>query len=1111
MVANYYNIRQTDDDNFNPLDRTDELLTEYDESEIIEGDDSLNRLKNVGTAFVQGAAGVPDLALGLTETLYNIPGKFTGAKYTRLPRLVSEEDRAKTLQEGGLAAQAAMLAGGLAGGVGLGQIGAIRNLLYAAPVEAAVANTASKFFTNMKLGQGVLGNAVRASGRVAAYGTGAGVANIVGDTGYNLAESTDDDGNVDLERFGQMEADSALWGAAFGGGLSIADPMVIKDVKGVITNLNKTSNMKAKQAIDVNAKQLEEVNAFEEQRRIQKQLEEENLQAAIEEPKSEIEILDETVDLDDKPLDWADDYKKAKEAYEEDVALAFKEEAPIGLKEKVKTKMSELVEGTGKKVDEAKQVYREIREPIFRELERLSPFGKMVARKENNQLIKTGARGTEARRFGREYTKAFRAQSLGDRIKNLGKKTIGKNTDEEIFKLAVSNQDFDNARAILRAQKNGDDLLKEFDNALKVYSEVGDEAIMMGIIKPENIKENYWARYVKDPDQFQKKIFGKLDDATKSEFAQEQARKMAELDRPLTPRENAQLLESFMRNYNQAIRRSGHTKARKIDKITGEMSKYYVDPVTALDEYIKDMTRNIEEARLLKMKDPMYEPTMRQVKNRVKRLQDEGIEGTPGQLEQEARRSLYKDNMIKDRSKVITDDDIEVEFDKLKKQQLEEGKWAGYEDEQLKEVAGELLKSDQIPNLIEKKVDYLIQSKQLDPANASRYKDLLNSLYVKGRINKPKFMQDLSNWGYSAILGNLNSVMTQIKDIAPTMQRHGVRRAMKTYWDSILSQLSGGKSSGIEYKLNDLGLENNLDEIYGVDPSKKARYIDFVLKPLGWVDKVGAEGLGQASLDKWRKAVKTDKGVNQLVKKYGDVFTKDEMNNLVESLRDGESNFNTKSLTLYEIAEMRPTSLADKPKAYLDNPKARILYDLQNFAVKRQDYIYNELLKDARKGNVEGLLKYLTIAPLISYSVESAKDKIKGREDESVVDKAFLAFMDTIGLNQIGYVASRPTSSSRDMAGAITSSVATLPPLAISAGADIGYDVSNLILGKKGLEDIYSTRYIPFIGPYVKPALRGAYNQGGKSEGGIRGRVMQGSPIRGRALQGRALRGRPIN
>lgn len=1209
-----------------------------------------------------GRLNLPSFGGGVMNQILGEQGAMQEQKIPfRLPRPGGElgSELAQTAGEnipgGQYASGALQLAGGFGAGAAVSKIPMVADIAFARPLEQAVTNKVAKYFTNPAMGEqmvqaSVWGKLKSKIPQVAGHAAGGTTANLASDTMANIADATDEQGNIDSKQLLKSSVATTAFGLAFGlgGGIAAKD---LKDAKGFTKDAMIGAEIENKRAIEANNINKQELQQFEEQRQIQKQTEKQQEMEALDAPIDEVSVMEEVTDLNQKDMEWANDYQKVRSQYEKEIDAADLIEEP---KSKKQIDFKEAI-------DKGKADYRTLRQPIFREMEQLSPFGKMAVRKETRQRVKTGTRLTDARQFEKAYNTAFKDQSLLGKVFDFGKKVVGKNTDEQIFKLAVSNGEFDNARAILGGQKNANELLQGFDNMISIYDDIAQESVNLGIIHPDSVRENYWARYVKDPKKFQKEMFEKMGNEDKSYFQQLVDKKKQELERGfLTPRESAQLLEGYLKSKNQMMSRSGHTKQRKIEQLEADMLKYYADPVKSLKQYIVDMTERNELARLMKLKNPMFEPTPSQVQKRISKLQEAGFkidtpifyhgttanfdkplsaytlnkQGIPvetvnwyskfvhvsdnpdiaqgyantrsreiggstpptvkqittdkpildltedgilssskeqlkilenvanelktispentrdqeiaskilqtiraakseviqglkmqppnlpiqyldvemsrgldillekhgfggikfrdnkisggyentyallesaikdpkEQLESEAIRSLYRDNMIK--TEPILPEDIDVKFNELKKQQTDENRWAGYEDDQLKEIAEELLKKTDYPSQLDMKVNYLVKSGQLAGENADRYKDLLNAAYVNGKLNRPAWAQIMSDIGYGAVLGNFNSALTQLKDIAPTMSRYGTAKALKTYMQSMLSQVSGGNLGGITYKLDDLGLERVLDELYGVNSENKARLVDVVLAPLGLVDKIGKEGMLQASLENWRSSVSTEKGLAKLNKKYGQVFKPEELDQLVNALKNKEDHWTVRDLMVYELGQVHPVSLLDKPKAYLDKPSTRILYDLQNFSIKRQDYIYNNLIRQARDGNPGPLASFLVMAPLVSMSVESAKDNIRGKES-SVIDKAFLAYMDTVGLNQIAYVASKPTSSSRDMAGAIGSMFFTFPT-GVSTGLDIGYDATKMIFQGKGMDDIYSTRYIPFVGPYVRGFLKEA-------------------------------------
>lgn len=1095
MVTRKYNIRNTDDDGFDPLDRTDEQLTKYGNgTELIEGGDSLNKLSSpyqVSPAFTeglkQGVLGIGDLAIGLGETVYNVgkslsvnpptPGyvppedfepDIEKTSYTKLPRLVSEEDRMRLAEEGGLPGMAGQITGGLAAGFGAGQIGAVRNLLFAAPVENAIVNTATRFFSNPQLGKTVLGTAIRAGGRMTGYATGGAAANIIGDTGYNLAESTDEEGNIDIDSFSQRTADSAFWGAVFGGGVSLADPMVFKDIKSVVNNLNKTSNIKAKQAIETNSKQFEEVQRVEAEERLQEQLEEQAVAEKIDEPVEEIEIIDEVVDVEELDDDFIKGYKEKVDQPPEidDLEIEGKRSIFSSAREKVKDVQEDLAP--------VKEIYENLVRPAGSKMLELSPVdGALARRQQVRSKVKRSTYSQALEPFAKAYKKTFKENIIDKALKFTGKKSKADN-----FKEYVSNGEFDKARNLLAEQKQADELLEGFDVALNTYDQIADEAIAIGIMKPESRIENYWARLVKDPEVFIKKGEDSIVDPTDlSDYQKHVAKIVEEKGAKLTPREKAQALASYLNSSSRIRALPRNLRKRTVSRLDSLNRDAYADPMEAMNHYINEMTDKIELHKYLTFKNPKFDPYAQPKKlgKRTQRIQSEDPSLTPEQAEQLAVKSLYDEQRIGDPSKVITDEDVKLRVEEVLKDPRFEN-----DDPKIVERFARRALEDENRNLrkggfnafdtkVDKKVEYLVNQGLLKGEDAKAYKEYLTAVFAKGKMARPKILRTLSNLGYGALLGNVYSASTQLKDAGVPMSRYGVGRVAKEYLKGILGQG--------DLKLSDVGLDNLVDEMF--DVSNQGKIVNTVLGPLSAVDKLGKVASVNAALQKFQKSAQSPKGEVKIRNKYKDVYSEQELDGLIESLRNKDnSDWKVRDLMLYELSDVQPIDLLDRPKMYLENPAARSLYDLKTFMLKRQDYIFNGLKKEMKDtGNAAPLLSFLALVPIVNASIDMAQDGTRQRE-VNALDSYLSGFMDSFGLNRYSFQSARRGSQ---YATDVMTQVLPLNPGALaSMGSTLFFDLKDLASGEDTFADMQMLRFTPFVGAYMPQIIEGG-QQGGRT------------------------------
>ncbi len=1090
----------------------DNTLTEFEQNPDRQAI-SYAPIAGAGRAFV-------DLPLGLSEFAYNTAGRVKDLvdgdeqqfEYTKFPRPFadfSEQTREGASDYAQNVAMGAEFAGGFAGGMALGQTVAGR-MLYAQPLENAIYNTASKIFTNPQTGSQFLNQAVRTGSKIFAGGLSAGTANIVADTGFNVAEATDEDGNFDQQKFWRDETASALFGAVVGGGLNLLSKADIASPKSAADEVYRHSLRRNRDAMNKG------------------DVIQENLDTKSARVNEELEVA---IDTSEQPMKPTELVARANGETNEQAANNYYAEKRNEVLRQLDTELDEArhfePKGTAKEKPEdygIRQVYEDNQAPLFDRIEKLvgqdSKFMNAIQRYRVESKLLAGYRkqpledlweGLGGKRF------------FNNPFKNFGERIKGKDLNSvDQFAFAIGKNNLDGARGILLAEKNGAQLVENFDKVINTFKQIGNEAVELGVLKPENVRENYWARWVKDPQKFQAEMFNRLPDHEKNAFQKALADAENAEGTSFNPRQKAEYLDSFIRE-RATLSRRGNLKNRRIEEVELKMLKYYHDPITAARNYMVDITEQIEKARLLKLKDPKYKPTVAQEEKAMQTLLDEGFEGSGEALRLEARRELYKKNMIKDFNNVITDENIDLEVKQIQKEMREEGKYDGIDINDvtlLKQVATDRLKANKtISDAINIKTRHLQNTNQLKNEDAREFVDLMRSGFINARKPRPEFQRGLSKTVYTALLGNPMAALTQFKDITPIATRYGIGRAFKDYFGELI-KLFPPLKDGSQFTLDKAGLDDLYNFMLDADPKATNLFMDVVLTPMKAVDQAGGNTTLNSSYSWWVDNIASEKGLKQFQKRYGRYFTPEEAELTVKALIDnkglndkGELHWGVKNMIVHETMDMRPTDVFDKPKKYLDNPDNRIAYDLMNFSVKRRAFLYREFMKRANDPNLSTLEKsqmilgrtasFLALTAGMNIAVESAKDKLRGRDPDEVTmfDAMVNASLDAVGLNQIAYTAGSSKYGYKTKDGKfkvynrkdLLANIANqfYPTPLLSPGAtivgDLLFDGRDLLDTESGWTTPRSLRYIPVFGPTAYGALK--ENESGRSTGG--GQVRQ--------------------
>lgn len=170
-----------------------------------------------------------------------------------------------------------------------------------------------------------------------------------------------------------------------------------------------------------------------------------------------------------------------------------------------------------------------------------------------------------------------------------------KKLDDNEFKtldLHLKNGRFDEATKIIRSLKNGDEAVKQFDEAQKVFSELLDRAKKAGIEITE--LKNYWARAINDIDGFRDFI----GEQKATQFQKAVREKEAKLNRPLSKDEQSDLLVNSLRTFTRdGLSAPQATKARSVDEVTVEINNFYKTFDKTAFDYIDRIVDNIETKR----------------------------------------------------------------------------------------------------------------------------------------------------------------------------------------------------------------------------------------------------------------------------------------------------------------------------------------------------------------------------------------------------------------------------------------------------------------------------------------------------------------------------------
>lgn len=234
---------------------------------------------------------------------------------------------------------------------------------------------------------------------------------------------------------------------------------------------------------------------------------------------------------------------------------------PDSLSGKVKLAMANAATATGNKAGN-------ILTPIASRISRISPkLGGSLRKMEFESH--------------REIANAFKhVNPFTDSYKGLSKSV------RESLKKPLLSGDFDTVKAILKEQRGGDKMIKEFDEVGKVLNRLYGKLRKVGYDIPKI--ENYWPRVVANPDGVTR--------IEHSIIQKEFDRMMKLKGRGLTIPEQRQAVKHlFSPGMQEKVwgKTSASLKQRKFHSIDEELMPHYADPIDALNHYIHQNIQDV--------------------------------------------------------------------------------------------------------------------------------------------------------------------------------------------------------------------------------------------------------------------------------------------------------------------------------------------------------------------------------------------------------------------------------------------------------------------------------------------------------------------------------------
>lgn len=341
-----------------------------------------------------------------------------------------------------------------------------------------------------------------------------------------------------------------------------------------------------------------------------------------------------------------------------------------------------------------------------------------------------------------------------------------------------------------------------------------------------------------------------------------------------------------------------------------------------------------------------------------------------------------------------------------------------------------------------------IKDGSVDKVQMQAIKDLLLSRIEANHKSAHEGVEVVRSMLNMATLGNPVAALSQTGDIFFAAYSQGI---MQTTRAVVRKALGKEILSVKDFGLHDLSIELASTNKFVIAQNKLFSLVGF-----RGIDRIGKEVTLNAALDKNFSLAASQEGRVSLYKKWGKVFGEAGFNSLVKDLQAGKVTQDVKFLMFNELSNVQPITLLEMPKAYINNPNARLAYALKSWTIKQLDVVRRDIFDQIVSGNIKegvgNLARFMALLGMGGVASSTLQDLALGKEVnlENIPDKAITQLYKNFGASE--YLLAKLKKG--DVGGVVGDTV--FPPAGIlkTVAQDI-FDSNS---------DAKSVQYLPGIG-----------------------------------------------
>jgi hypothetical protein len=305
---------------------------------------------------------------------------------------------------------------------------------------------------------------------------------------------------------------------------------------------------------------------------------------------------------------------------------------------------------------------------------------------------------------------------------------------------------------------------------------------------------------------------------------------------------------------------------------------------------------------------------------------------------------------------------------------------------------------------LDRSVGALIKNEGLTSEQQYRMQELLMARFGKGEERGWTSLSNLRQMTGGLTLGNPISALRQLGDIPVIGSQQG-------YMNTIASMFSK-QHPDINPKAFGYMLEMAQELDTGGVLSSKVRKTAQGLYKLGFrqTDQYTKGVLMRATLKKSISRAKTLKGQRKMLDDFGDLYTPQEMRQLIDDLGNNNITDLVKSHVNAELMQIQPISRTQMPLAYLNHPNGRMFYQFRTWGLNQIELIRRQYLKDMKSGDpsrvargASGMAFFAATVGATNMGITEIQRMVTGREGkiegvEEMPNEAFWQLMGNFAL-----------------------------------------------------------------------------------------------------------------